>query len=274
MPYGIVRLIDRRQPAIFTALPPTAFLLRKNSAGLFDEGKSDDDKEESRRNTCVFQGSMTQSALICAVEKRVCPCQAKVSLLLIAGRSRFWFGYMNFLFCSDYYGGKALLPLFGRNIKSARYRYGFLQGSPFRLDIIALPFGQAWGQIPIPAGRCRVKRKPPPAFCGMPHIFRLHQSRSRAGAGSLQGAGRYRGAPQAFRPAGETDGEAVEPAPPAGGGLPAAPPGGSAHARGHSPSRSNRKSCGLVILRREQYPIRCGSTTVSSSPCRFLSAHK
>ena len=66
MPYGIVRLIDRRQPAIFTALPPTAFLLRKNSAGLFDEGKSDDDKEESRRNTCVFQGSMTQSALICA----------------------------------------------------------------------------------------------------------------------------------------------------------------------------------------------------------------
>ena len=79
MPYGIVRLIDRRQPAIFTALPPTAFLLRKNSAGLFDEGKSDDDKKESRRNTCVFQGSMTQSALICAVEKRVCPCQAKVS---------------------------------------------------------------------------------------------------------------------------------------------------------------------------------------------------
>ena len=62
--------------------------------------------------------------------------------------------------------------------------------------------------------------------------------------------------------------------PPAGGGLPAAPPGGSARARGHSPSRSNRKSCGLVILRREQYPIRCGSTTVSSSPCRFLSAHK
>ena len=114
MPYGIVRLIDRRQPAIFTALPPTAFLLRKNSAGLFDEGKSDDDKEESRRNTCVFQGSMTQSALICAwgprkvarpcgvrrthhsgegcplgsarlkrrlrpTKKRVCPCQAKVS---------------------------------------------------------------------------------------------------------------------------------------------------------------------------------------------------
>ena len=78
MPYGIVRLIDRRQPAIFTVLPPTAFLLRKNSAGLFDEGKSDDDKEESRRNTCVLQGSMTQSALICAVEKRVCPCQAKV----------------------------------------------------------------------------------------------------------------------------------------------------------------------------------------------------
>ena len=113
MPYGIVRLIDRRQPAIFTALPPTAFLLRKNSAGLFDEGKSDDDKEENRRNTCVFQGSMTPSALICTwgphkvvrpcgerrthrsgegcpsgsarlkrrlrpTKKRVCPCQAKV----------------------------------------------------------------------------------------------------------------------------------------------------------------------------------------------------
>ena len=45
MPYGIVRLIDRRQPAIFAALPPTAFLPRKNSAGLFDDGKSEDNKE-------------------------------------------------------------------------------------------------------------------------------------------------------------------------------------------------------------------------------------
>ena len=123
MPYGIVRLIDRRQPAIFTALPPTAFLLRKNSAGLFDEGKSDDDKEESRRNTCVFQGSMTQSALICAwgprkvarpcgvrrthhsgegcpleaarlkrrlrpTKKRVCPCQAKILSVYHSRRPR------------------------------------------------------------------------------------------------------------------------------------------------------------------------------------------
>ena len=46
MPYGIVRLIDRRQPAIFAALHPTAFLPRKNSVGLFGEGKSDDGKEE------------------------------------------------------------------------------------------------------------------------------------------------------------------------------------------------------------------------------------
>ena len=115
MPYGIVRLIGRRQPAIFAALPPTTFLPCKNSAGLFDEGKSDDDKEENRRNTCVFQGSMTPSALICTwgphkvvrpcgerrthrsgegcpsgsarlkrrlrpTKKRVCPCQAKVFL--------------------------------------------------------------------------------------------------------------------------------------------------------------------------------------------------
>ena len=57
---------------------PYSISATQNSAGLFDEGKSDDDKEESRRNTCVFQGSMTQSALICTVEKRVCPCQAKV----------------------------------------------------------------------------------------------------------------------------------------------------------------------------------------------------
>ncbi len=116
-----------------------------------------------------------------------------LSLLLIAGRSRFWFGYMNFPFLFRLLREESPTPAFGRNIKSARYRYGFLQGSPFRLDIIALPFGQAWGQIPIPAGRCMVKRKPPPAFCGMPHIFRLHQSRSRAGAGLLQGAGHCRG---------------------------------------------------------------------------------
>ena len=143
-----------------------------------------------------------------------------LSLLLIAGRSRFWFGYMNFPFLCRLLRGESPSPAFGRNIKSARYRYGFLQGSPFSLDIIALPFGQAWRQIPIPAGRCRVKRKSPPAFCGMPHIFRLHQSRSRAGAGLLQGAGRCRGrAPQAFRPAGETDGKAVEPAPLRGAGC-------------------------------------------------------
>ena len=75
----IVRRVDRRQPACRSALPQAAFLPRKNSAGLFGEGKSDDDKEENRRNTCVFQGSMTQSALICTVEKRVCPCQTKVT---------------------------------------------------------------------------------------------------------------------------------------------------------------------------------------------------
>ena len=46
MPYGIARFIGRRQPAIFAALPPTAFLPRKNSTGLFGEGKSDDGKEE------------------------------------------------------------------------------------------------------------------------------------------------------------------------------------------------------------------------------------
>ena len=74
----IVRRIDRRQPACCSALPQAAFLPRKNSVGLFGERKLDDDEEENRRNTCVFQGSMTQSALICAVEKRVCPCQAKV----------------------------------------------------------------------------------------------------------------------------------------------------------------------------------------------------
>lgn len=181
---------------------------------------------------------------------------------------------MNFPFLCRLLREESPSPAFGRNIKSARYRYGFLQGSPFRLDIIALPFGQAWGQIPIPAGRCRVKRKPPPAFCGMPHIFRLHQSRSRPGAGLLQGAGRCRGrAPQAFRPAGETDGEAVEPAPLRGAGC-LRRPRRVCTRPAHRPSRSSRKSCGLVIFRREQYPIWCGSTTVSSSPCRFLSAHK
>ena len=65
----IVRRVDRRQPACRSALPQAAFLPRKNSAGLFGEGKSDDDKEENRRNTCVFQGSMTQSALIFTDEK-------------------------------------------------------------------------------------------------------------------------------------------------------------------------------------------------------------
>lgn len=199
-----------------------------------------------------------------------------LSLLLIAGRSRFWFGYMNFPFLFRLLREESPAPAFGRNIKSARYRYGFLQGSPFRLDIIALPFGQAWGQIPIPAGRFRVKRKPPPAFCGMPHIFRLHQKpqpggrRFTARRRSLQREGTA-----GVSPCGRNRRRSRRARPPAGGGLPAAPPpGGSAHARGHSPSRSNRKSCGSFILRREQYPIRCGSTTVSSSPCRFLSAHK
>ena len=42
----IVRRVDRRQPACRSALPQAAFLPRKNSAGLFGEGKSDDGKEE------------------------------------------------------------------------------------------------------------------------------------------------------------------------------------------------------------------------------------
>ena len=121
MPYGIVRLIDRRQPAIFTALPPTAFLLRKNSAGLFDEGKSDDDKEESRRNTCVFQGSMTQSALICAVEKRVCPCQAKVYYPIIIGPSAPGVNIAPAYFCFPQERGAARPPPAG----SMRFAHGF-----------------------------------------------------------------------------------------------------------------------------------------------------
>lgn len=200
-----------------------------------------------------------------------------LSLLLIAGRSRFWFGYMNFPFLCRLLREESPAPAFWRNIKSARYRYGFLQGSPFRLDIIALPFGQAWGQANTDPRRplqgqaqaaprfLRDAAHFPPASKPQPGGRRFTARRR-----SLQ-----REAPQAFRPAGETDGEAVEPAPLRGGRAACgAPPGGSAHARGHSPSRSNRISCGLVILRREQYPIRCGSTTVSSSPCRFLSAHK
>ena len=121
MPYGIVRLIDRRQPAIFTALPPTAFLLRKNSAGLFDEGKSDDDKEESRRNTCVFQGSMTQSALICAVEKRVCPCQAKVYYSIIIGPPAPGVNIAPAHFCFPQERGAARPPPAG----SMRFAHGF-----------------------------------------------------------------------------------------------------------------------------------------------------
>ena len=42
----IVRRVDRRQPACRSALPQAAFLPRKNSTGLFGEGKSDDGKEE------------------------------------------------------------------------------------------------------------------------------------------------------------------------------------------------------------------------------------
>ena len=78
----IVRRVDRRQPACRSALSQAAFLPRKNSKGLFSEGKSDDDKEENRRNTCVFQGSITQSALISTAEKRVCPCQTKVIFII------------------------------------------------------------------------------------------------------------------------------------------------------------------------------------------------
>lgn len=182
---------------------------------------------------------------------------------------------MNFPFLCRLLQEESPAPAFGRNIKSARYRYGFLQGSPFRLDIIALPFGQAWGQIPIPAGRFRVKCKPPPRFLrdaahfppaskpqpGGRRFTARRRSLQREGAAGVSPCGRNRRRSRRARP-------------PQGGGLPAAPPGGSAHARGHSPSRSSRKSCGLVIFRREQYPIWCGSTTVSSSPCRFLSAHK
>ena len=167
-------------------------------------------------------------------------------------------------------------PAFGRNIKSARYRYGFLQGSPFRLDIIALPFGQAWGQANTdPRRPLQGQAQAAPRF--------LRNAAHFPPASKPQSAGRrftarrrplQREGAAGVSPCGRNRRRSRRARPPTGGGLPAAPPGGSAHARGHSPSRSNRKSCGSFILRREQYPIRCGSTTVSSSPCRFLSAHK
>ena len=46
-PPDIARCVDRRQPACRSALPRTPFLPRKNSTGLFCEGKSGDDKEEN-----------------------------------------------------------------------------------------------------------------------------------------------------------------------------------------------------------------------------------
>lgn len=91
-----------------------------------------------------------------------------LSLLLIAGRSRFWFGYMNFPFCSDYYGRKAPLPLFGRNIKSARYRYGFLQGSPFQVGYHSPPFwaGVGAGKYRSPPAAAGSSASRPPLFAG------------------------------------------------------------------------------------------------------------
>ena len=56
MPYGIARFIGRRQPAIFAALPPTAFLPRKNSTGLFGEGKSDDAKDDDAVSVDLHMG--------------------------------------------------------------------------------------------------------------------------------------------------------------------------------------------------------------------------
>ena len=81
MPYSIARFIGRRQPAIFAALPPTAFLPRKNSTGLFGEGKSDDGKEEDAGILAYAKDDDAVSADL-HPEKRVCPCQAKVVSLL------------------------------------------------------------------------------------------------------------------------------------------------------------------------------------------------
>lgn len=166
-------------------------------------------------------------------------------------------------------------PAFWRNIKSARYRYGFLQGSPFQVGFHSPPFRAGVGANTDPHRPLQGQAQAAPRFLRDAAHF-PPASKPQPGGRRFTARRRslQRETPQAFRPAGETDGEAVEPAPPAGGRAACGAPGGSARARGHSPSRSNRKSCGLVILRREQYPIRCGSTTVSSSPCRFLSAHK
>ncbi len=166
-------------------------------------------------------------------------------------------------------------PAFWLDIKSARYRYGFLQGSPFQVGYHSPPFRAGVGANTDPRRSLQGQAQAaprflrdaahfPPASKPQPGGRRFTARRrplQREGAAGVSPCGRNRRRSRRARP-------------PAGGGLPAAPPGGSARARGHSPSRSNRKSCGLVILRREQYPIRCGSTTVSSSPCRFLSTHK
>ena len=102
MPYGIAWFIGRRQPAIFAALPPTAFLPRKNSTGLFGEGKSDDGKEEDAgilayakdddavsadlhmgspqgRKTLWGEEDAPQRRGLPVVQRRVCPIEAEVA---------------------------------------------------------------------------------------------------------------------------------------------------------------------------------------------------
>ena len=190
-------------------------------------------------------------------------------------------------------------PALGRGIGQAPIIAAYRRALPLLVWIYELSFF-----VPIitggkPRSRFWAEYKISPLsvwiFAGQPVQVGYHSPPFRAGVGAntdprrpLQGqahaAPRFLRDAAHFPPASKPQpgGGGGPPAPPArpaaggggGGGGGPPPPGGSAHARGHSPSRSNRKSCGLVILRREQYPIRCGSTTVSSSPCRFLSAHK
>ena len=182
---------------------------------------------------------------------------------------------MNFPFCSDYYGGKALLPLFGRNIKSARYRYGFLQGSPFQVGYNSPLFRAGVGANTDPHRSLQGQVQAAPRFLRDAAHF-PPASKPQPGGRRFTARRRplQRGRRRRFALRAKPTAKPSSPPPCGGRAACGAPPGGSAHARGHSPSRSSRKSCGFFILRREQYPIRCGSTTVSSSPCRFLSAHK
>ena len=91
-----------------------------------------------------------------------------LSLLLIAGRSRFWFGYMNFPFLFRLLREESPSPAFWAEYKISPLSVRIFAGQPVQVGYHSPPFRAGVGANTDPRRPLQGQAQAAPAFCGIP----------------------------------------------------------------------------------------------------------